>query len=224
MAAVGVGEPVTRAIVLPLALGALLLIAGCSESAPPPAIAAAKPSATASAPAIRVSGSTAPTRAVTIGPFSMQIPDAWQTRKGLPNPSGNWTLAWLGPEPPASECESSGGGGVCHPWPVSTSVPGGILVAVRQNGLPGSVPPSGGAAVTVAGLDARRFSGPADDACTAIGGSRLTRVVIPVVPGAQGWFALDACLGPGIPAATKAAFDAMTSSVSLAGELPAPSG
>src|SRR5947208_2484240 len=103
VAAVRVEGPVTRAIVLPLALGVLLLLAGCSASASPQAIAPA----TASAPAIAPSGSTAPTDAVTIGPFSMQIPDGWRTRNGVPNPSGNWTLAWLAPEAPASECESN---------------------------------------------------------------------------------------------------------------------
>jgi hypothetical protein len=210
----------TRTILSGLIFAALL--AGCSAAPAASATAGATPSPpdipSASA------GATAATRALTIGPFSMQVPTGWRTRQGLPNPSGNWALAWLSPETLAGECATTGQGGVCHPWPISTSVPGGIVVAVRQYGLPGSKPPADGDEITVGGLGARRLSGPADDACRAIGGSELTRVVMPVVPGAQGWFAIDACVGPEDPAASEAAFDALVASVTLAGNLPAPSG
>jgi hypothetical protein len=140
----------------------------------------------------------------------------------LLNPSGNVTFAYLSPLELPSECQETAQGGVCHPWPVVALVPGGIVVAVRQGGMPGSAAPGGGHPITVGGLPARRIVGSANEGCQAIGGTESITVVLPAVPGTTGWIALDACLaGPNTDAAD-AAFAAIVASVTIAGDGASP--
>ena len=138
-------------------------------------------------------------------------------RRGLLNPSGNVTFVYLGPLGIPGECQDTAQGGGCHPWPVVKLVPGGIVVAVRQNGMPGSQPPAGGEPITVGGRPARRNRGSADEGCRAIGGSELIDIVLPAVADTTGWIALDACLAGPDAAAADAAFAAIVASVTIAG-------
>lgn len=201
---------------------AVLFAAGCA-SAPSDSSAPATPatSATAGASASAAASASA-TERVVAGPVGLDLPTGWHVRPASLNPSGNVTLAFLGPAELASECEEAGEGGVCHPWPVTRLAPGGIVVAVRLHGMPGSRPPPGGDPVLVGGLQARSISGRADDACQAIGGSKLIDVVLPAVPGTTGWIALDACLAGDEVAAAEAAFAAILASVTIEGAAASP--
>ena len=152
------------------------------------------------------------------GPVGLDVPASWHVRPGLLNPSGNVTFVYIGPLEIPGECQDTGQqGGVCHPWPVVQLVPGGIVVAVRQNGMPGSQPPAGGEPITVGGRPARRNRGSADEGCRAIGGSELIDIVLPAVADTTGWIALDACLAGPDAAAADAAFAAIVASVTIAG-------
>jgi hypothetical protein len=204
-----------------------ILVAGCAATAPTTSPRPSAASTSPASPAAVTSGSSNPSPApasIDVGPLAIELPAGWHVRTSGPNPSGNWTPAWLSPDEVPSDCEPYGQGGQeCRAWPISSRVPGGIVVAAREYLNPGSRPPRGGKATTVAGLEARRFSGPADEACGAIGGSRLTRVVIPRVPGTDGWLALDACIAAGAPPASVAAFDSIVHSATLAAAAPSAS-
>ena len=126
------------------------------------------------------------------------------------------TFAWLSPLELPSECQDSTQGGVCHPWPVVKLPPGGIVVAVRQNGMPGSRPPAGGRPISVAGLPARRIDAAADVSCQTVGGTESIAVALPAVPGTMGWIALDACLAGPDTRAADAAFAAIVASITIA--------
>jgi hypothetical protein len=197
---------------------ALLLAAGCS-SAPPAAPESETPVTTASETPVTTASET---QHVVAGPVGLDAPASWHVRPVPPNPSGNVTFAYLSPVELPSNCEATGQGGVCHPWPVVQLVPGGIVVAVRKYGMPGSQPPAGGDQITVGGLPARRISGSADEACRAIGGSELIDIVLPSVAGTTGWIALDACVAGGDVAAADAAFDAILAWVTIPGDAASP--
>lgn len=157
------------------------------------------------------------TQHVVAGPVGLDAPASWHVRPGLLNPSGNVTFVYLGPLEMPSECQDTAQGGVCHSWPVVQLAPGGIVVAVRQNGMPGSQPPAGGEPITVGGRPARRIGGSADEGCRAIGGSELIDIVLPAAADTTGWIALDACLAGPDAAAADAAFAAIVASVAIAG-------
>ncbi len=197
-------------VVAGICLGALLA-AGCTAASPPrPSASLAQP--TSSAPTT----SSTEVQHVSAGPVGLDAPAAWHVRPGLANPSGNVTFAWVSPLELPSECQDTAQGGVCHPWPVVKLPPGGIMVAVRQYGMPGSRPPAGGRSISVGGLPARRFDAAADEACQAVGGTESIAVVLPAVPGTTGWIALDACLaGPDTRAANDA-FAAIVTSLTIA--------
>jgi hypothetical protein len=163
---------------------------------------------------------------VAAGPIGLDVPAEWHVRPGLLNPGGNVTFSYASPLDLPSECEQTSGGGVCHPWPIVTLGPGGMVVAVRLGGMPGSQPPTGGQPITVAGLPARRIVGSADAGCRAIGGAQSIAVVVPAVPGTTGWLALDACLAGPDSEAGDAALGAITASVTIAGDgaTPSPAG
>ena len=194
---------------------AVLVVSACGAiPAPPTASASALPTTAPGSASQAVA--TAPPQQVVAGPFELEVPAGWHVRQALPNPSGNWTLDYLGPGQLPSECEGrAGGGGVCHPWPIVQLDPGGSVIAVRQYGMPGSRPPTGGDPVMVAGLSGRRTDGPASVSCLAIGGSASIAVAIPTVAGSQGWLSLEACLaGPDV-APTEAAFSAIVASATV---------
>jgi hypothetical protein len=155
-----------------------------------------------------------PPQLVVAGPITLEAPADWNVRRGLINPSGNETLAYLGPTALPSECEQNAQGGVCQAWPIMELGPGGIVVAVREYGMPGSKPPEGGDPVTVGGIAARRISGPADEGCRAVGGSESIEIVLPVVPGTN-WMTVDACLAGMDTTAAKASFHTIVSSIEV---------
>jgi hypothetical protein len=160
---------------------------------------------------------------VVAGPLGLDVPSSWHVRMESPNPSGNVAFAFLSPAELPSDCEATGAGGVCHPWPITELGRGGVVVAVRLHGMPGSRPPTGGDPMTLAGLPARRISGPADSACRSIGGSALTQIVLPAVPNATGWISLDACFEEPNPAPAEAVFDVILESVVVAADAPSSS-
>ena len=162
------------------------------------------------------------TQHVIAGPLGLDAPVSWHVRSALPNPSGNVSFAYLSPQALSGDCEISAQGGVCHPWPVVQLDPGGIVVAVRLHGLPGSQPPPGPEPITVAGRPATRISGSADEGCRAIGGPAATDIVLPSVDGASGWVSLDACLAGPDEASADAAFSAIVESVTIAGDGASP--
>jgi hypothetical protein len=196
---------------------ALLGAAGCAATQP---TAAGAPSGTptlASRPALTIPPSPASSTELVAGPFALAVPSAWHVRKAGPNPSGNWTLDFLGPAAIPSECRALANGVTeCGPWPVGRLDAGGVVVAVRQYGMPGSRPPVGGEASIVAGQAAKTFRGPADTACRAIGGTESTAVVLPAVPGTEGWFSIEACTAGPRTASAEAAFMAIVNSATLA--------
>lgn len=159
---------------------------------------------------------------VVAGPLDLTTPAGWHTRRGLPNPGGNFAFVYLSPASLPSDCRGTAFGGVCSSWPRMTLDPGGIVVAVRFNGMPGSRAPAGGDPTMVAGLPARRSSGSANQACAAIGGSQSITVVLPSVPDASGWMAIDGCIaGPDVATADEE-LDAILASVTIEPE-PSPS-
>ena len=164
---------------------------------------------------------TAPaTQQVDAGLVSLAVPSTWHVQRVAPNPSGNWTSVFLSPGVLPSECQTTADGGTCYPWPVATTVPGGIVIAVRGYGMPGSRAPSGGDPTTVGELPARRNSGAADPACAAIGGTESIRFVVPTVPGWYGWLAIDACIAGGDMSATEATLATIVASVAVPGPGP----
>ena len=207
--------PTSAALVTRTRVGAFvvcgaILVAGCS-SAPSAGSASVAPTA--------IPGQT---QHVIAGPLALDAPVSWHVRSALPNPTGNVSFAYLSPQALSSDCEISAQGGVCHPWPVAHLDPGGIVVAVRLHGMPGSMPPVGGEPITVAGLPATRISGSAEVGCRAIGGAAVTDIVLPQVEGASGWVSLDACLAGPDKAAADTAFSAIVESVTIAGDGASP--
>lgn len=194
----------TRTRIAALVVCGGLLVAGCSSAPLAPPVSA-RPTKTPSE-----------SQHVVAGPVSLDAPTSWHVRPGLLNPSGNVTSMYLSPLALPSECQDTAQGDVCHPWPVMQLVPGRLVVAVRENGMPNSRPPTGGKPITVGGRPARRISGSADEGCRAIGGSRSVEIVLPSVGETTGWIALDACLaGPDV-AAADATFAAIVASVAIA--------
>lgn len=181
-------------------VGGVLLAAACS-SAPQGAPESATPKEQAA------------TQHVVAGPVGLDVPASWHVRPGMLNPGGDVTFVYLSPIDVPSECQNTSQGGACLSWPVVQLPPGGIVVAVRQHGRPGSQPPAGGEPITVGGQPARRIRGLADEACRAIGGTESIDVVVPSITGSTGWIGLDGCLaGPDV-ATAEAAFAAMVTSV-----------
>ena len=86
----------------------------------------------------------AATQHVVAGPVGLDVPASWHVRPGLPNPSGNVAFVYLSPYEVPSECQDTSQGGVCHAWPLVQLPLGGIVVAVRLHGMPGSRPPADG--------------------------------------------------------------------------------
>ncbi len=147
--------------------------------------------------------------------LSFGYPVGWAARPGSINPSGNVTIVFVGSAALPSDCVETADGGVCHPWPVMILKPGQIVVAWRDHGMPGSRPPAGGEATTVAGRPATIDRGPADEACAAIGGDGSIAVAVPKAPGQVGWIGVDACVaGPGTDA-LEVTFAAMLASAAI---------
>jgi hypothetical protein len=205
-----------RQLLLSIACGAVLA-AGCATG-PTAAPGSATPSA---GPGGSPAGSPAGTQHVVAGPLALDIPASWHVRAGQLNPSGNVSLAFLAPIELPAECQAAAGGGaICHPWPIVGLHPGGILVAVRLHGMPGSHPPAGGDPIVVAGQSARRISGPADQGCLAIGGLESVDVILP--GDTSGWLGIDACVaGPDVTPA-EADFAAILATVAMAEPAPSP--
>jgi len=167
------------------------------------------------------------TQHVDAGLLALEGPAGWHVRRGLPNPGGNFAFAYVSPAPIPSDCRETSGGGVCQSWPFFRLDPGGIVVAVRLYGRPGSRSPVGGNPITVAGLPDRRISGSADAACRGIGGSQSIDVELPSVPDTSGWSSIDACVAGGDSmgvdlVAADNAFDAIVASATLAGPDTSP--
>lgn len=190
------------------ALAVAALLAGCS---PGSSAATASPGAQGSAAAV---GTPPATQHVTAGPLRLDIPTTWHTRAGGLNPGGNVTLVFAGPVDLPTDCPETAPGGTCSAWPVMRLASDGIVVAIRLYGQPGSVPPSGGSIVTVAGLAAHEITGPADAPCMQIGGSKLIQVVLPAMTGTSGYLSIDACIAGG-DAAAENTFSAIVASVSV---------
>jgi hypothetical protein len=130
-------------------------------------------------------------------PIAFSYPGAWHSRTGTAVPSGNVTIIFVGPQVLPSDCVDLSNGGACYGWPVMTLAHGGIVVAWRRNGMPGSRPPTGGDPITVSGRPARISRGPADAGCAAIGGDESIDVVVVPTPPGSPWIGIDACLsGP----------------------------
>jgi len=111
-----------------------------------------------------------------------------------PNPSGNETELFAGPFDLPSECRLGAQVTSCFAWPIVHLQPGQLLIAVRYHANPLFTPPTGGNPIMVAGLAARRFDGPADDACRAIDGTRLVQVWLPPLGGGSDVYSIDACI------------------------------
>jgi hypothetical protein len=217
---------VSQRVVVVVAACSVLLAAGCAsapsaapESATSATTASATPASTASATPAATGSET---QHVAAGPVGLDAPANWHVRPGSLNPSGNVTFVYLSIAELPSDCQDTPQGGVCYPWPVVQLAPGGIVVAVRLHGMPGSQPPAGGDPLTVGGHPARRLNGSADEACRAIGGSVLTEIVLPASPGRTGWMSLDACLAEGDVSAADAAFSAILASVTMVGDAASP--
>ena len=101
----------------------------------------------------------AATQHVVAGPVGLDVPASWHVRPGLPNPSGNVAFVYLSPYEVPSECQDTSQGGVCHAWPLVQLPLGGIVVAVRLHGMPGSRPPTDGEPIAVGGRRADRIRG-----------------------------------------------------------------
>jgi hypothetical protein len=194
------------------------LVAGCVSNPLPPSPTPGAPGSATLAPTTipttTVPPSTSALQLALAGPLAMHIPSSWHQRPGSLNPSGDEPLLYLGPMELPSDCTVTAQGGTCAPWPMLNLGPGGMVVAVRLYGRPGSVPPSGGEAITVGGISARRIAEPADAQCQAIGGSQLIQIVLPSVPGTNGWVSVDACLAGGDAAATEV-FNTIISSIAI---------
>lgn len=146
---------------------------------------------------------------------AFDFPVGWVTRAGAINPSGNWTIVFVGSHAPPSECVESTNGGECYVWPIMRLVPGEVMVAARDHGMPNSVPPSGGDPTTIGGRPSRVTQGPADAVCLAIGGDESIGVVTEPTSGRAGWFAIDACLAGPDHRSGEATFAAMLASVAF---------
>jgi hypothetical protein len=166
-----------------------------------------------------------PGQHVGAGPLDVEIPAGWHTRRGLPNPGGDFALLYMSPVSMPSPCRATGSGeGVCTPWPIFRLAKGEIVAAVRLHAMPGSRPPPGGTPTTVAGLPARRISGPSDEACSAIGGSQSIAIVLPALPGTHAWMSIDACLAVPDPAAADDEFASIVALTRIADGPPPSSG
>jgi hypothetical protein len=152
------------------------------------------------------------------GPLGLDIPAGWHQRAGSLNPGGNVTFLFVGPDDLPSDCQETAQGGSCFGWPMLQLPPRGIVVAVRFYGRPGFDPPSGGDAISVAGLAAHRIAGAADGPCRGIGGTNLVEVWLPTFAGANGIYSIDACTsGQGADADV---FAAILASVSFTRDAP----
>jgi hypothetical protein len=200
-----------------LLVGVALVGAGCSGAG-----ASAVGTPAVGTPAVGTSaeatagGGPAPamTQPVDAGPLMLDVPADWHVRPSFPNPSGDFAYAFLSTAELPSNCLETASGGVCHAWPAAPPDPAWIEVAVRLHGNPVSRPPAGGDPITVAGLPARRTSGPADQECLAIGGSRSIVVALEAAPDASGWLSIDACIA-GDDAAAVDTFDAIVATATV---------
>ncbi len=195
------------------ALSAALVLGACGSSVGTPGGSAdgspgVPPSPTAGVTLVPTPGGSA-TRGVEAGPIVLVIPADWNERPGLPNPSGNWTPAFLGPEQLPSECTTTAQGGMCGPWPILVLPERGLVVAFRAYTNPFAQRPTAGERVDIDGHAALLVKGPADEGCAAIGGAESISLVFDENGGKSGWTSLDACLaGPDL-AAAEAAFYAI---------------
>lgn len=147
---------------------------------------------------------------------AFDYPLGWTSRTGSLNPSGQEAIVFVGSGDLASDCVTAAdGSGTCFPWPQSLLSDGGIDVAFRVFGMPGSTPPPGGTSTSVDGHRARTISGPASDACRAIRGDESIEVVLEPPAAAPGWTALEACLAGPDRRAAEAAFSQIVGSVRL---------
>jgi hypothetical protein len=204
----------TRMRILALLVAAFASTAGC---APAPSAMPTASAPAASTPSASVSAE-APLQRAVAGPLGLEIPAGWHQRPGSLNPGGDETFLFMAPTDFASDCTETAQGGSCFIWPMEQLAPGGIVVAVRFHGRPGFEPPAGGDPITVAGLAARRFAGPADGACRGIGGTDLVEVWLPAFAGGNGIYSIDACSSG--QAAGTAEFAAILASVSFTRDAP----
>jgi hypothetical protein len=199
---------------LALLVATIALIGGCAPASSPAPSAPPTPVPGTPAPASSASAEAAPQHVVA-GSLGLEIPDGWHQRSGSLNPGGNEPFLFAGPEDLQSDCQTTAQGMTCGSWPIMRLLPDGIVIAVRFYGQPGFAAPAGGDPLSVAGLAARRISGPADGACRGIGGTDLVEVWLPPFAGANGIYSIDACTsGQGAGAAE---FAAILASVSFRG-------
>jgi len=206
-----------------MALSTAFVMACAAGSTPSSATATATPSpaatsgdrSTAVAASPSANATPVPQRFTADG-LDFTYPAAWQARVVLPNPSGNWTMVFVGSQVLPSECTTSAGGvAACGSWPLVRLTADGTIVAWRFFGMPGEVPPTGGTPTLVGARQARSTQGPADDGCAALGGDESIGVVVAHPPRWHGWLEVDACLagpdqGPG-----EAALGAMLASAAF---------
>jgi hypothetical protein len=183
------------------------------------ACAGGSTSATVS-PTASSSGSAQPQSAVPAGgrfvgtSFRFDYPAGWHTRQGMINPSGNWTEVYVSPQPLPSECRETAQGGGCGAWPIMRLSPDGLVLAWRDHGNPGSVPPVGGQVLSIGGRSARLLRASADEGCTAIGGDESIEVVTLPTGGETAWSSVDACLAGPDHGSAEAALSALEASIS----------
>lgn len=147
---------------------------------------------------------------------AFDYPLGWSSRTGTLNPGGNEAIVFVGSGDLASECVTAAdGSGTCLAWPQSLLSDGGIDVAFRVYGMPGSTPPPGGTLTSVGGRPARSIIQPASDACRAIRGDESIVVVLEPQAGPPGWSALEACLAGPDRRAAEAAFSQIVASARL---------
>lgn len=183
---------------------AAALLGGCTAGTSSPSVASASGLASSAASPSGLASAPSSSGRVEVGPLAVQLPAtwdgqpwSWSLRRGSINPSGNVPLAFISPQALPTDCEETPQGGVCHPWPIMTLDPGGMVVAIRQNGMPGSHPPADGQPTSVGGRSARTSTGPADTPCATIGGTESIALAIPATAAMAPWFGIDACLaGP----------------------------
>jgi hypothetical protein len=208
------------------ALTVVLLLGACGSPGGTPGGTAAgspggSPSPTAGVTLVPTPGGSA-TRGVEAGPIVLAIPAAWNERSAAPNPSGNFTFAFLGPEVLPSECTTTPQGGMCGPWPNLVLPENGLVVRIRGYFNPAWQPPSEGERVDIDSHPAFLVKGPADEGCAAVGGAESISIVFDRIGGQSGWTSLDACLaGPDV-ATAEAAFFAILPAPPKASVAPTP--
>ena len=208
---------VITAVAIVLVVGACSAPAGSASDvgqSAAPASASPSPEAVAPSPTV-IESSPATTQRFEGFGISFAYPSGWYARRGTIVPSGNETIAFVSPRELPSDCVENSQGGVCYGWPVTTLQPGGIVIAWRAHGMPGSKPPNGGDPTLVDGQPARISRGPAGQGCKAIGGDESIDVVVPPGAGQMGWIGIEACLAGPDHSAGEAAFAAMLTSAKL---------